>query len=220
MGFGPNADGSERLIVERAVFIALPRDLVKQLFQCVRLFAASSFVVELIPRVTRACKFLVVSSELLDSGCVHSTMASSGLEYSVGAIATDQRFSVLKWSCADKVLLVLRGERRSFAFVIGRLLALARLHRRTALDNRFPRAVRDGSPVARVFLNSLIRQESRAKEYVGHIQPSGLGDLAAPVTHNRKHTSCAVLRRLSAHGRIFSCVGEPKRPEPLFQPRV
>ena len=38
-------------------------------------------------------------------------------------------------------LLALRGEyRRSFAFVIGCLPALVRLHLRTARDNRFPRA--------------------------------------------------------------------------------
>ena len=114
MGFGPDADGSERLIVERTVFIALPRDLAKQLFECFRLFAASSFVVELIPRVTRACKFLVVPSELLDSGCVHSgTMASSRLDIRSGQWLPTSGSVYITWSCADKVLLVLRGERRS-----------------------------------------------------------------------------------------------------------
>jgi predicted nucleotidyltransferase len=46
-------------------------------------------------------------------------------------------------SCQTLVdLLALRGEyRRSFAFVIGCLPALTRLHLRTAWDNRFPRAV-------------------------------------------------------------------------------
>jgi hypothetical protein len=40
-------------------------------------------------------------------------------------------------------LLALRGEyRRSFRFVIGGLPALARLHLRTARDNRFPLGVR------------------------------------------------------------------------------